>query len=183
VVALLLVAVGLAAATWILLNGILTGHYCAKLAEAVERQLGMPPEEICEVPLRYQVADALRDSAALLVVNGGLLMLNCVPLVGSLVAVCGALYFNCWVFGRDYLDFPMALRGMDRKEKRAFCGRHRWHTLGLGAVVLLLGLVPLLGAFVLTTAATGAVLLHRRLAAEGGRDWPSTGSFSDLPAT
>ncbi len=164
VVSMLVVAAGLAAATWMLLSGILTGHYYGKLAEAVERQLGVGPEEIREIPFRYQVADTLRDFAALIVVNSGLLLLNCLPVIGSLAAMCGALYFNSYVFGRDFLDYPLALRGMRRKDKHAFCHRHRWHTLGLGGVVLLLGLVPLLGAVVLTTAVTGAVLLGRRLA-------------------
>lgn len=164
VLAMLLLAVGLAAATWMLLNGILSGFFYGKLAEAVERQLGLPPDEISEIPFRYQVADTLRDVAAMVLVNTGLLMLNCVPLIGSVAAICGAFYFNGYILGRDFLDFPLALRGMRRKEKHAFCRRNRWHTLGLGTVVLLLGLVPLLGALVLTTATTGAVLLHRRLA-------------------
>jgi uncharacterized protein involved in cysteine biosynthesis len=164
VLAMLLVAVGLAAATWMLLNGILSSYYYGKLAEAVERQLGLPPEEMCEISFRYQVADTLRDLAAMVLVNTGLLMLHCVPLIGSVAAICGAFYFNGYIFGRDFLDFPLALRGMRRKEKHAFCRRHRWHTLGLGTVILLLGLVPFLGALVLTTATTGAVLLHRRLA-------------------
>jgi len=164
VLAMLLVAVGLTAAIWMLLNGVLSGYYYGKLAEAVERQLGLPPEEIREIPFRHQIADTLRDLGAMVLVNAGLLLLNCVPLVGSVAAICGVFYFNGYIFGRDFLDFPLALRGMRRKEKRAFCRRHRWHTLGLGTVVMLLGLVPLLGALVLTTATTGAVLLHRRLA-------------------
>jgi uncharacterized protein involved in cysteine biosynthesis len=166
ILSMLLVVAGLSAATWVLLNGILTGYFYSRLAEAVELQLGMSPDEIHEVSFRYQVIDALCDFALLVLINTGLLMLNCVPLFGSVVAVCGAFYLNCHVFGRDFFDHPLALRGMRRKEKRAFCKRHRWHTFGLGAISLLLGLVPLLGAFVLTTAATGAVLLHRDLRSE-----------------
>jgi len=83
--------------------------------------------------------------------------------LGSLLGLCGSLYFDCYLLGRDYLGFPMSLRGMRREEQRAFSARHRWHTLGLGASVLLFTLVPVLGSILLTTAAAGAVLLNRQL--------------------
>jgi len=127
------------------------------------RGLGWPAGAIREIPFRYQVIDTLRDLAAMLLLNTGLLALNCVPVVGSIVAICGALYFNGYLLGRDFLDYPLALRGMRRCDKHAFCRRHRWPTLGLGVAVLLLALIPILGALVPTTATTGAVLLHRRL--------------------
>ncbi len=96
-------------------------------------------------------------------INGGLLLLNIVPIVGSIVAICGGMYFQWFILGLDYLDFPMSLRGIRREQKRAFAKHHRWHTLGLGAAVFLLILIPAIGAIFLTTAAAGAVLLHRRL--------------------
>ena len=162
-IGLFVLAIGVAAGTWVLLQGILCGHYYGKLAREVELQLGMRPEDIREISLGYHILDALRDFFALAGINTAFLMLNCIPVFGSIIALCGALYFNCYIFGRDYLDYPLALRGMRRKEKHQFARQHRAHTLGLGAVVLLFNLIPILGAVVLTTAATGAVLLYRRL--------------------
>lgn len=103
------------------------------------------------------------DSAALAAINLGFLSMNCVPVIGSIVGLCGALYFDCMILGRNFLAFPTGLRGMRRREIREFCRRPRYHSLGLGAAVLLFSLIPLVGAVLLTTAATGAVLLHRRL--------------------
>lgn len=163
IVLLLILAIGIAAAVWMLLGGILCGYYYEKLAREVELKLGTRPEDLKEIGLRYQIADTFRDFSALAVVNAGLLFVHCIPVLGSIVGVCGALYFNCYIFGVDYFDFPLALRGMRRKEKREFIRRHRSHTLGLGAVVVLFNLVPVFGAVILTTAAIGAVLLHRRL--------------------
>jgi CysZ protein len=162
-IALLLAMVGGAAAAWMLLQGILCGYFYAKLAYQVELQLGMNPDEIKEVPFSYQVADAVRDFAALLAINIGFLFLHCIPVVGSIVGSCGALYFDCLIFGRDYLDYPLALRGKRRNDKWEFLRQHRMQGLGLGFAVLLLNFLPVLGAVVLTTAVTGAVLLHRTL--------------------
>ena len=126
-------------------------------------QLGLPPEQIRDVPFSYQVVDAFRDLGALLAINAGFLLLNIVPVLGSAVGLIGSLYFDCYVFGRDYLDFPLALRGVRRDEKRRFCREYKGQTVGVGAAVLLCNFVPVVGAVVLSTAAAGAVLLHRRL--------------------
>lgn len=160
---LIVLTLGLVLAIWKLLEGILCGHFYGKLAQEVELQIGTPPEDLKEIPFRYQVVDSVRDFAALAAINIGFLTLNCIPVLGSIVGLCGALYFDCLILGRDFLEFPTGLRGMRRNEIREFCRRHRSHTLGLGAAVLVFSLIPLVGAVLLTTAATGAVLLHRRL--------------------
>ncbi|MHC4177259.1 MAG: EI24 domain-containing protein [Planctomycetota bacterium] len=167
---LLLVAVlGLVLVAWLVLQGILCGHFYSKLARQVELQLGMPPDDIEEVPFAYQVADTLRDVGFLAVVNLACVCVQIVPVIGSVLGVCGGYYFNCFTFGLDYLDHPLALRGIRRREKRAFAKRHRAHTLGLGTAVLAITLLPVVNAVLLTTAVTGAVLLHRRLSARDER--------------
>jgi uncharacterized protein involved in cysteine biosynthesis len=160
---LLLLALVAALVVWKLLQSILCGHYYDRLARQVELQLGMKPEGMREVSWSYHAVDACRDIAALLGVNLGLLCLNVVPVVGSVCNFGGSMYFNCWLFGREYLDFPLALRGLRREAKRDFAARHRSQTLGLGAAVLGFEFVPLVGPLVLTTAVVGAVLLHRSL--------------------
>ncbi len=161
--ALLVAVLGLALVAWLVLQGILCGHFYGKLAQQVELQLGMPPEQIKEVPFSYQVADTLRDVGFLAAMNFGCICVQIVPGIGSVVGVCGSYYFNCFTFGLDFLDHPLALRGMRRGEKRAFAKRHRAHTLGLGTAVLAITLLPVINAVLLTTAVAGAVLLHRRL--------------------
>jgi uncharacterized protein involved in cysteine biosynthesis len=162
--ALFAVIVGLAVAAWLLLQSILCGYFYGKLARQVELQLGLSPAEIKEVTLGREIVDGVRDVAVLLAVNAGLLLLNIVPVLGSVIAVGGTLYFDCWVLGLDYFEYPLALRGKTRREMRAFGRAHRLQTLGLGSAVLLMALVPVVSAVFLTTAATGAVLLHRKLA-------------------
>jgi uncharacterized protein involved in cysteine biosynthesis len=166
VIALAVAAAGGAAAVWILLQGILCGYFYSLLAREVELQMGMQVGDLKEVPFSYQVVDAVRDASALLVINLGFLLMHCVPVIGSFIGTCGALYFDCLIFGQDQIDYPLALRGWRRVEKLSFFRRHRTHILGLGASVLLLNFLPIVGAVALTTAVTGAVLSHRKLAAD-----------------
>jgi uncharacterized protein involved in cysteine biosynthesis len=148
--------------SWLLLEAILCGFFYGKLAVQVELKLGMPRDEMRDVSLMAQTVDAIRDITLLLSINIGLLALHIVPVIGSLVAICGSTYFNLMILGGDFVAFPLDLRGMRRAEKKAYAKQFRYHTLGLGAAVILLILVPVVGAVLLTTAVTGSVLLHRR---------------------
>jgi CysZ protein len=164
----LLVAVAIVAvmiAGWIVFQGIFCGFFYSRLAREVEIQLGLKPEQMREVPLAYQVLDALLDLAVLTVVAVSCLLLSLVPVVGPVAAVAVGGYFDCFIFGMDYLDYPQALRARGRRVQREFARRHRGYTLGLGASVMLVTLVPLLNSVMLTSAAVGAVLLHRQLEA------------------
>ena len=160
---LLVVAAGLTFVAWMVLQGILCGHFYGKLAERVERQLGTPDDQIKDVPLLQQVHDTFRNLGFLAAVNVACLCVQIVPGIGSLLGICGSWYFNCFTLGLEYLDYPMALRGMRRKEQRAVAKRHRPATLGLGSTVLATALIPVVGAVLLTTAVVGAVLLYHQL--------------------
>ncbi len=155
--------IALAVAAWIVFQGILCGFFYSRLAREVEIQLGLAPERMHEVPLLYQVTDAILDLAVLVAVAIGCFLIGWVPFVGAPLAVGLGLYFDCFVFGMDYLDYPQALRARGRRVQRAFARRHRAATLGLGSSVMLLTFIPLLSPVLLTTAATGAVLLYRKL--------------------
>ena len=162
-VAVAALELALAVAAWIVFQGILCGFFYSRLAREVEIQLGLAPDRMREVPLLYQVTDALLDLAALTTVAVGCFLLGWVPFVGAPLALALGLYFDCFVFGMDYLDYPQALRARGRRVQRAFARRHRAATLGLGSSVMLLTFIPLLSPILLTTAATGAVLLYRKL--------------------
>lgn len=161
--AVVCVALAAAVGAWILFQGILCGFFYSRLAREVEIALGLDPRAMREVPFLYQVIDAVRDLAWLTTIAAGCLVLNFVPVIGSVAAFFVGAYFNCLAFGIEYLDYPQALRARDRRAQRAFARQHRAATLGLGAGAFLISFLPLLGAVLLTTATTGAVLLYRRL--------------------
>ena len=99
----------------------------------------------------------------LIFINIGCIGVQFVPVVGSILGLCGSYYFTCSTLGLNFLDYPLGLRGQRRREKLLFVRQHRMHTLGLGTVVAMLVIVPVVNAVFLTTAVTGAVLLHRRI--------------------
>jgi uncharacterized protein involved in cysteine biosynthesis len=155
--------IALAVAAWIVFQGVFCGFFYSRLAREVEIQLGLAPDRMREVPLLYQITDALLDLAALTAVAVGCFLFGWIPVVGAPVALAFGLYFDCFVFGMDYLDYPQALRARGRSVQRGFARRHRAATLGLGTSVMLITFIPLLSPVLLTTAATGAVLLYREL--------------------
>jgi len=177
VIALGAATLGATAALWILFQAVLCGFFYGRLARQVELQLGTPPETLTELPFWREAADGLRLFLSLVGIHLGLLLLHLVPVVGSVVATAGGVYFNCWLLGKEFLQFPLALRGLGRRELQAFAEEHRRTTLGLGAATLLLSLIPLVNAVLLTTAVTGTVLLRRRLV----RDLSPDRAASDGP--
>jgi len=163
----LVVLLGMVFAAWLTLGALLSDYFLDKLVRQVELRLGLSPDEMQDVPLLRSAIDTLKSLALLIFINVALLTLHVVPVIGSAVGLAGALYWDSLIFGYELFAYPLALRGKRREDIKAFTNTHRPYTLGLGASVLALGLVPLIGAVTLTTAATGATLLHRRLSDSG----------------
>jgi uncharacterized protein involved in cysteine biosynthesis len=162
-----------AAGTYILVGGTLTSIFNERLARQVEIILGTPAEYLNEAPLKQQFLDALRGFLTVAGTASVCFLLGCVPLV-NLLATAISFYVNWFVLGYEFFEMPMTLRGFRRKEKRAYARLHRAKVLGLGATVFGLGLIPILGSIILTTAAVGTVLLYHRL--------PPPGTLPDEPA-
>jgi CysZ protein len=156
-------ALGAAVAAWIVLQAVLCSWFYDRLARQVELQLGTDGGELRAAPLAAQTIDALRAAGFLIAANAVCLGVQLIPVVGAPLGLCGGCYFICATLGFEYFDYPLALRGLRRRDKIAFVRRHRVSTLGLGAAVAALAVVPVLNAVFLTTAVVGAVLLHRRL--------------------
>lgn len=165
VLILIVLALGVTLITYMLLSGILCGYFYGRLAEEVEVLLGMPREELQSISLAAEAVDTAVSVAELIVVNGGFLLVGFIPLVGPPVALVGSTYWNWAIFGLEYLTYPLSLRGQRRGQRRRYCKRNRPHNLGLGAVVMLMQFIPVLGAVPLATAAAGSVLLQRRIEA------------------
>lgn len=169
VIAVLTLALLTTLVAWTLLQGILCGHFYGKLAREVEVRLGTSTESLKELPLCREVTDTVLDTASLMTLNIGLLLLHIVPGPGSICGIAGSLYFDGYLFGREYLDIPLSLRGKTRCERQTFARQFRGQTLGLGAAAFLMTFVPLIGSVALTAAAVGSVLLYRRLTPPGTR--------------
>jgi CysZ protein len=160
-VLLFVASVGVLAAVWFIAQSVLCVWFYDRLARKVERLLGVAPDELKNVSLWPQTIDAIRDAFALLGVNLVCLLLQILPVVGNVLGAVGSCYFTCSTLGYAYLDYPLSLRGMRRKEKRQFIRSRRSASLGLGAGAMLLAFIPVVNAVFLTTAVVGGVLLFR----------------------
>jgi CysZ protein len=181
VLAVVAATLSLIAGSYILLGGILTAWFNERLAKQVEIALGTPASELTELPFRYQAFDAVLNFLKVTLTAAACFFIGCIPVIGFILGGAISFYVDCFIFGYDYLDYPLALRGHRRSAKRAFCRRHRPETLGLGATVLLMNFIPLVGSVFLTTAAAGAVLLHKRLREAEATPVPPTLPHPPLP--
>jgi len=98
------IVLGIVVISWVLVQGILCDHFYAKIAEKVERQLGLPESEIEEVSFGYQIYDGVMDSGWLFLVNTACFLVQIIPGIGTVLGVCGGLYNNCMTLGGDQLS-------------------------------------------------------------------------------
>ncbi len=169
-VMLFVLAVGTAMIMWKLLTGILVGYQNGKLAAQTEILLGMNPEDITSITFFDEVADTFLMLGSLLLTYFIFFLVGFIPIIGALIAIVGSTYRTWFLFGFDFIDYPLSLRGIRRADKCAFVRRHRAHTLGLGSAVVLLEFLPIINSVLLTTAVIGAVIVNRRLESQPRED-------------
>lgn len=68
--------------------------------------------------------------------------------------------FGAFMLAFEYLDLPMANRGMTFDDKIRHLYTQRWHHLGFGGVVTLATAIPLANLVVVPAAVIGATLLY-----------------------
>lgn len=171
IVGIAAVGVGITMVCWMLFQNIIAGHLLSKLAERVEKQLGIEDGQIASVPFVWQVKDGLLDTALVVGIHGTAFVIGLIPVLGTLAGFFAAVAADALVMGNDFMGHPMKLRGMTFSERKAFVRRHLPETMGIGLVTLPLGLVPVVGGFVAAFSLVGTVRLYRELA-EGAGDIP-----------
>ncbi|MEY3459169.1 MAG: hypothetical protein RL215_2326 [Planctomycetota bacterium] len=158
-------ALGLAFATWLAAQAVLVSYFCSRLAWRVEVLLGTDPTTLKEAALVHQALDVLVDVCMLLLISLGCLAMNLIPVVGTVVGLACSIWYSCLILGRQGFDYPLSLRGLRRPQKLEFSRTNRWETVGMGAEMLLVTPIPLVGSVSFVAAVVGAVLLHADLRA------------------
>lgn len=166
IVAVVLVVLALTLICWMLMQNIIAGHLLSKLAERVERDLGIDDGEIASVPFRRQVIDGGLDTGLLLTINTAGFLIQLIPGIGTVIGVPLVFIGDAWVLGSDFLAHPLNLRGQTFTQRQTYLRKHAHETVGIGAVVAPLGLIPVVGGLVTACAVIGAVLLYRELEEE-----------------
>lgn len=166
-----LLAVALLAAGSLLfvsVAGAIAGPFCEMLSEAVEEQLtGRPGAPFSFGAFLRELLVGLGHSARRLLTSlagaVGLFALSLIPLAGAVAALGLAAVVSARAAAYDCYDAVLARRGLAYDQKAAFLAKHRSRTVGLGAVVAALLLVPGVNLVVLGIGAAGATLAARDL--------------------
>jgi CysZ protein len=161
------VGVGMAAmVVFVSVAGMIAGPFNELLSEAVEEELTGakgPPFALGAFlgDALLGIAHALRRLALSLVWLVLLFALGFVPVVGTIAAFAIGLYLAAAGCAYDSYDAVLARRGMSYAQKQAFLAKHRSRSMGTGAAVAGLLLVPFVNLVALGLGATAATLaLH-----------------------
>ena len=96
-----------------------------------------------------------------LVVEGGLLALWIVPVLGGILQTVGGAWFACVWITREFVQSPLECLGRPAGEEFRFVRAHHAISIGFGGSILFVSLVPLVGYMILPAAAVGGALLVR----------------------
>ena len=157
----------LALAATLLVSGIVSAPFNARLAEVLDERLTgrvAPP---------FAIGRALRDVGRALVIESTFFAVNALlvvtslfvpaasPITGVLGLVFGALYF-----GISYIETPQATRGRGLADRLRFVRRHPMAILGFGSGGGLFLCIPLVNLLFMPAAVAGGVQLHAVLDAD-----------------
>lgn len=149
---------GMVVATSITLSLVLCAYFYGRLSYAVERRMGTPTDELTELSMVVEGLEAVRALIEIVWINLLLLALGFVPVAGPVLAGGLGWYWNSYILGAEFFDYPLALRGWRRKRRRRFTRHYRMPVVGLGTWIFFLNMVPVLGALVLNTAVVGVTV-------------------------
>jgi CysZ protein len=143
--------------------GIVAGPFCELLSEAIEERVtGQPgPPFSIGAFLRGAAAGLSHGIRRLLVTLAGLVLLfalGLVPVVGTIAVLALGGWFAARAAAYDCYDAVLSRRGLPYEGKLAYLARHRGRTLGLGAGVAGLLLIPGVNLVALGLGAAGATL-------------------------
>jgi len=161
-----LIVAALAAGAFLIfvpLAGMIAGPFNERLSEHVEAMLtGQPPARSSPASFVHGaalgVAHGLRRLAAALAGLVIVFALGLVPVIGTVAAVVAAGWFAARGTAYDCYDAVLARRAMAYRDKLGYLARHRRRTLGLGAAVAGMLLVPGLNLIALGLGAAGATV-------------------------
>ncbi len=105
----------------------------------------------------------------LLVAPVGLLVfvVGLLPLVGTVIAFTLGAMFGGWFLALELTEYPLARRGLPSlAQRRAILGHSRALSVGFGAMVFVVFLIPGGAVLVMPAAVAGGTLLARRVSGE-----------------
>ena len=154
------------------LAGMITGPFNEMLSERIEAKLtGRPLAPFSLPELLHGVAlSAVHGVRRLLAMVFGIAVVfavGLVPVVGAIAAAVIAGWLAATATAYDCYDAVLARRALGYRSKLAFLARHRQRTVGLGAAVAVMLLIPGLNLIALGLGAAGATVAAHAIERQG----------------
>jgi CysZ protein len=149
----------------LMLASLIAAPFNGFLAEAIERKLRPhnPVTDDSMLAALKTIGPALlsevRKLGYFIVRAIPLLLLFIIPGL-NLFAPILWLLFSAWMLALEYLEYPMSANGLLFTEIRRQLSQHRLTTLGFGAGILLLTIIPVINFFIMPIAVAGATALY-----------------------
>lgn len=159
-----LLLVLLALLSTLVVSGIVSAPFNARLAEVIdERVTGRRAPPFALARVARDVARAIVIETTFFVVNATLLVVSLfAPALGPLTGFLG-LAFGALYFGVSYVETPQATRDRTLRDRARFVTSHPMALLGFGTGVGLFLFVPLVNLLFMPAAVAGGVLFHAAL--------------------
>jgi CysZ protein len=155
-----------------LVANLIAAPFNSLLAEQTERLLtGRPPNQEQDLwrllkDLVPTLIDELKKILYAIVLAIPFLFLLFVPLVGPFLW----FIYTAWIAAFQYSDYPLGNHGLKLKAMRRRLRERRLLSLGFGAAVAGMGMVPILNFIVMPAAVAGATALWVRELRNAGRN-------------
>lgn len=160
---LIAACLGVSVIVWFIVNGVFGGYFYGKLAFQVEKIIGADDREYASLSFFQEASGALYILAFLVAGNVFAFCLNVIPVIGSIMALVVGAYVTGLLLGLEFMSHSLGMRGKSQREQLSFARKNSPETLGLGGVVFLGQLIPILGAVIHVSATIGGVLLFHRI--------------------
>jgi CysZ protein len=154
-----------------IIGNVLASPFLDAMTEQILRELGetLPPSR---GPLRALLRSIVNQGLKLLffgAIQIALLLLHLIPGIGSVLHPLISTFVGVLFLGFEYLDYPLEARHLTVPGRFAWLFRRLGPTLGFGAVLFPVLLIPFVGYACLPLAVAGAALLAHNIDSSGSR--------------
>ncbi len=92
-----------------------------------------------------------------------LLFLNLLPIIGNLAYAVLSFVFTCWFLAYEYVDYPMARKRMEFKEKKGLLLKNKGFSFGFGLATFILIIIPVLNLIFMPACVVAGTLAYLKL--------------------
>ncbi len=146
-----------------LITNIIAAPFYGLLAEKIETRLtnnSLPSESFSSMAIRTFKREMVKLWYFItrgLLVTIGLFFLAFIPLINLIVPVL-ALLWGAWVVTLQYVDYPADNNKVTFSQLRKYLKQQQLSTTGLGSIIMLGSMIPVVNIFIMPIAVAGGTL-------------------------